>query len=233
MIQLSPMEDFMPDKPILDKKVSTRFDTPILDTLREKQRNFVMSYCMCFDVTVAAKMAGYRNEVPAARKQKEKDLISDPTIVAAIDEYSEQMEKQLGKGKIAMCRTMFAVATASIYDICDRVPFKNASGKSVEGRWMFQPKDLENIGPQFIGAASLMVLRRDGAWGFDNATKIKTQVALSKLMMWDQGSVDDASPITFNFGINIEEYKRPEQGSGGADMSAFKKDDEIDDLIKE
>lgn len=216
----------------IDKKISTRFETPILDSLKEMHRNFVMSYCMVFNVAIAAKLAGYHNEIPSVRREKEKELISNPTIVAAIDEYSEQMERQLGHGKIAMCRIMFAKATATVYDICNRVKFKNASGKAVEGRWMFQPKAPEDIEPQFLAASCLMVRRIDGSFAFDNATQIKTQVALAKLMCWDQEVLDTSAPITFNFGFNIKEYKNPEE-DGGLDMSVFKEDDEIDDLINE
>lgn len=209
-------------------KVSQRFETPILDSLKEMQRNFVLAYCKCFDQEKAAKEAGYNNKDPSARKRQIRSLVQDPKIVAAIDEYTARRLEQLDAGRAAMCTRLMAQSMASLYELCDRVPYVNGTGVAIPNKWTFVPKALDELDERLIPAASLVVRNQDGSYGWDNMAQHRASTLLAKLMMWDQSILEQSAPIVFNFGdIQSDEYVKPE---GSADMSAFAKEDEVEKL---
>jgi hypothetical protein len=211
-------------------KVSKRFETPILDSLKEQQRNFVLAYCQCFDQELAAKEAGYKNRNATARKAQIRSLLHNPKIVEAIDEYLARRLEQLDAGRAALCTRLMSQAMATIHDVCDRVQHRNGTTNTIiEGKFSFVPKDIADIEPRFAPAASLITRNPDGSYGWDNMSQHRAATLLAKLMMWDQSILEQSAPIIFNFGnIQENEYAKPEDD--GADMSTFNKPDEIEKL---
>lgn len=209
--------------------VSKRFLTPIGDSLKESQRNFVLAYCQCFDVEMAAKKAGYKNQNPTAWKAQVRKLVHDPKIVAAIDEHLERRLEQLDAGRAALCTRLMSQSMAGIHDVCDRAEhISGRNGETLAGKWTYVPKAIEEVEERFLAACSLVILAPNGSYTWDNIAQHRASTLLAKLMMWDQTILEQSAPIIFNFGaIQDEPYVKPK---GSADLSLFAKGDEIDDL---
>jgi hypothetical protein len=209
-------------------KISKRFETPILDSLKPQHRELVKHYVMLLDKYEAAKAAGYKDNNNTLHKKVD-ELFHNPKIVAAIDELLDTKLEQLDAGRAAVCTRLMNQSLASISDVAKRVQHENGFGKKTESRWMWQPKDLDEIEPRFHCAVSFLTENRDGTFGWDNMSQHRATVQLSKLMMWDQSILDQNPALVFNFGnIQQDEYEPP---SKGVDMSAVEDtDDEVTQL---
>jgi len=212
-----------------DSKIqSKRFETPLLDSLKPQWQDLVRNYALLLDKHEAAIAAGFKDNSGQLKATVQR-LFSEPTIVAAIDEYLSARMEQLDQGKAAICQRLLNQSLATMYDCTQRVPYQNGNGVTIPGKYSLVPKEYELVEERFRSAMCFVTRNTDGTYGWDNHAQYRSTQMLSKLMMWDQSILDQGVPLVFNFG-NIQQspYVAPD---AGVDPSQFESSvDEVEKL---
>jgi len=200
------------NSPTDDGKVSKRFHTPIFDSLSPMHQTFVMVYCDTLDKVQAGLAAGYSDKKKQLLDTIRDRVLSKPEVVAAIDELLASRLEQLSGGQAALCVKLLNQSLASIFDVCEMVPYQNGNGTVIEGKFSLIPKPLHAIEARFLPAVNFIRRNTDGTYGWDNVSQHRAATLLSSLMMWDQKQLDQAPQLIFNFGgIQEEPYERPDE----------------------
>ena len=218
------------NEPTANNKVTDRFDTPVLDSLPEMQRQFVIAYCQCFDSGTAHDAAGYKNKIPQKRREQIYKLTHNPKIVKAMDEFIEKQMFQIDGSKTALCTRLLNQSLATPFDVYQWVEtYENGRGETVN-KPSLMPRDFNDIEPRFHCALVFIQRGRDGSYGWDTMGQHRATAMLSKLMMWDQDLKDTDTPIVFNFGdIQAAPYEKPKDTQ--VELSVVQDEsDEIDRL---
>lgn len=211
------------------KDKTNRFATPKFSELPNKQQIAVKTYLETLDKIVAVKAADYTEGRGRTYQQIADKLFADPKVVAAIDELSEHMLAEINDGKAALCIKLLHQSLATIWDVCELIPYKNGNGTVVEGKQMLFPKPLDKIEPRFLCAVNFIKRNTDGSYGWDNIAQHRASQLLASLTMWDQQQLDVSPALTFIMpGIQEQPYERPKHG---IDTSSLKSGgDEVDKL---
>ena len=193
-----------------NSKLKDRFETPVLDSLPEMRRKFVIAYCQCFDSGVAHDAAGYKNKIPEKRREQIYKLTHDPKIVRAMDEYIEKQMHQIDSSKTALCTRLLNQSLATPFDVYTwSSTYENGKGEIINKPSLL-PRDFKDIEPRFHCALVFIQRGRDGSYSWDTMGQHRATAMLSKLMMWDQDQKDNDTPIVFNFGdIQSDAYEKP------------------------